>query len=133
MKVSLSNYIEKIEVKYQNARKEWEKIQSEVGQENKRYNNVEWINLTPKGQEAEHIRHIEKLKEIKNKFRKIRESFENEVEKIVESSDKVFDYAHKHKPELIDNNGLAIINNSNFLHKLFCNIYKNFKLFCNFI
>lgn len=113
MKVCLSNYIAKIEEKYQEARKEWEKINNEIKTENKRFDKIEWLYLTPEGITAERNRHYVKLEEIRSKFGAVREKFEKDFEAIKESSDKVFDFGYKHKPELIDNNGLAIINNSN--------------------
>lgn len=111
MKIKLTTYLDKVEAEYQDALKEWKKLNAKFEEETKRYDEVEWINLSPKGMQAEHIRHEETKKAIFDEMEKLRESFRASVASIIEDSDKVFDAVFRYSPEKVDANGIAILQN----------------------
>lgn len=111
-RIKLSTYLNKIEAKYIKAREDWEKTQNELIQEEERFNNIKWSNYSPQGRQEESTKHQEKKKALREKFEEIRKTFSEDVEKIKESSDKVFSKLYKHTPGEVDMNGVALLNNS---------------------
>lgn len=117
MKIKLTTYLNKVEAKYQNARDEWSGYQRELQEEEKRYNNIEWLYLTPEGKTAEHNKHELKRKEIFKKIDKMRADFLESVNSILEDSDKVFNPVYKYTPDRVDSNGITILQNGDLNYK----------------
>ena len=111
MKIRLTQYLDRVETKYKEARKDWERIQKKLEAEESRYNAIEWIYLTPEGKTAEHNKHESNKLAIYRELEGVRENFSKAIESIIEDSDKVFDKAFRFTPENVDQNGVAILQN----------------------
>ena len=111
MKVKLSQYLDRIETKYREARKEWEKIQSELEAEENRFNGIHWEDFSMQGVTNERVKHEGIKKALYEKLEAVRISFNENVDNVIGDSDKVFDSAFRFTPDKVDQNGVAILQN----------------------
>lgn len=111
-KIKATSYLNKIEAKYVNAREKWEKLQKELKEEDIRYQNIKWSNLSNQGRLEEGENHKNKKAEIYNKLAQLRKDFEESVDNIQKDSDKVFNRVFQYTSNDVDMKGVAIIQNS---------------------
>ena len=116
-RVKLSNYLNKIEAKYVNARESWEAIQKKVAEENIRFSSINWANYSIQGIAEEKNRHDNTIKELYSKLEDIRKDFEENTSGVMKKSDEVFNRVFKYSPADIDQNGITIINNGSLNNK----------------
>ena len=128
----LTTYLNKVEAKYIKAREDWEKLQQELKDENDRYQNIKWINLSPQGKNEEQNNHIKKKNEISNKLDQIRKDFEKSVSDIVKDSDKVFNRSFQYTSEDVDMNGVAILQNGLMTDKELMELAESYRLKGNY-
>ena len=127
-KIKLTTYLNKIESKYIKAREDWENLQKELKEEETRYQNIKWINLSSQGKVEEQNAHIKKNREISQRLEQIRKDFEKSVSDIVRDSDKVFNRAYQYTSEDVDMNGVAILQNGNMNDKELIELAKSYRL-----
>lgn len=109
MKIKLTTYIDKIEAKYINARKEWEKLQEKITEENNHWNSIKWNELSQLGVTNERARHIEKLESVNIELEALREKFGKSVEAIKEDANKIFDKKYSFTAGTVDQNGVTLL------------------------
>ena len=111
MKVKLSQYLDRIETNYKEARNTWEKIQSELEAEENRFNGIHWEDFSMQGVTNERVKHEGIKKALYEMLEAIRTSFKESVDNVISDSDKVFDSAFRFTPDKVDQNGVAILQN----------------------
>lgn len=127
-KIKLTTYLNKIESKYIKAREDWENLQKELKEEETRYQNIKWINLSPQGKIEEQNAHIKKNREISQRLEQIRKDFDKSASDIVKDSDKVFNRAYQYTSEDVDMNGVAILQNGNMNDKELMELAESYRL-----
>lgn len=109
MKIKLTTYIDRIEAKYINARKEWEKLQEKITEENKHWDSIKWNELSQLGVTNERVRHIEKLESVNIELEALRVKFGKSVEAIKEDANKIFDKKYSFTAGTVDQNGVTLL------------------------
>ena len=109
MIIRLTSYLDKIEAEYNKSRNEWSTLQKKLQEEEKRFNNIEWINYSLEGKTTERNKHEETKKNIYKEFEALREGFTKAVETIKADSDKIFDRKYQYKTGEIDLKGATLL------------------------
>ena len=126
-KIKLSNYLNKIEAKYVKAREDWEKLQKELKEEDKRYQEINWSLYSLEGRSEEQKKHNSKVKELKKSLENIRKDFLQSVDDIKKDSNRVFDKLFQYTPEDVDMKGVSILQNSSMNEKELMNLAERYR------